>query len=385
MDEAQLESIVDELGYFIDLNSEGKSNREIILEHIDDVIEYCDRYLVSEFLVKEAVYDLDYENYISQHIGELVNYIPIYNLGSFLGVLAEYSPKTIVDNMDYIMSEENVKDFWTVFVSIKGRNEDIDKVLNERLQNSNYFEKALIFQFLEKQRIENSHRYVLRSETKKITDEEKENLAKLLKKLIEKTLQETGKDYTDIRFVGDGTFSQVYIIGDKAIKLGSELHEFNIPNHRRLLQPLYRENYSLKDGTVFGCIQLFPETDIHFTQEEKNNEKLYEVYKDFRKDKIIPLDIKWENLSKLLLDNVPTWNGKRVHISPKSVGLDGEASWVPLKKGDIVMHDLDMVYRENDLNIPWIKMSDDCKRLEERYQEELRCKNNKDIDDEGAR
>ena len=50
MDEAQIESIVDELRYYIDLDFEEKSNREIILEHIDEVIEYCDRYLVAEFL-----------------------------------------------------------------------------------------------------------------------------------------------------------------------------------------------------------------------------------------------------------------------------------------------------------------------------------------------
>ena len=385
MDEAQIESIVDELRYYIDLDSEEKSNREIILEHIDEVIEYCDRYLVSEFLAKEAVYDPDYEKYISEHLEELVNYIPVYNLSSFLGVLAEYFPDTIMDNMDYIISEKNIPNFWSVFVSIKGRNEDIDKVLNVRLHNSNYFESSLVFQFIEKQQIENSHKYVLKSERNENTDEEKEDLANLLKNIIEKTLQETRKDYTDIEFEGDGVFSMVYIIGDKALKIGSELHEFNIPNHRRLLQPLYRKNYLSKAGTVFGCIQLFPKTDTYIPIEDKTDENLYQIYKDFRKDKIIPIDIKWENLSKLLSDNIPTWNGRRLHISPESVGLDGEKRWVPLKKGEIVMHDLDMVYRENDPNIPWEKMSDDCKRLEEKYEEELRSKDNKDLDDEDAR
>ena len=59
MDEAQIESIVDELKYFVDINTEKKTDKEIILEHFDEVIEYCDRYLVAEFLVKEAVYDPD--------------------------------------------------------------------------------------------------------------------------------------------------------------------------------------------------------------------------------------------------------------------------------------------------------------------------------------
>ena len=168
MDEAQIESLVDELRYYIDLDFEEKSNREIILEHIDEVIEYCDRYLVAEFLTKEAVYDPDYENYISEHLGELISYIPANNLGGFLGALAEYSPETIINNIDFIVSERNIPDFWSTFVSIKGRNEEIDKALNERLHNSNYFESSLVFQFLEKKRIEDSQKYMINTEKSNI-------------------------------------------------------------------------------------------------------------------------------------------------------------------------------------------------------------------------
>lgn len=375
MDEAQIESIVDELKYFVDINTEGKTDKEIILEHFDEVIEYCDRYLVAEFLVKEAVYDPDYEEYISKNFTGLVSIIPAYDLYKFLGTLTEFSPSVIIENINEIISDENIENFWNIFASVKGRNEDIDRLLNEKLRDgNNYFEKALIFQYLEKQRIENSRGTVIPDFKQKVSDKEKNIYAKTLNYVIMETLDETHTDYTDIRYLDEGVFSQVYQIGDKVLKIGSELHKYKIPNHRRLLQPLIRANYTLEDGTVFSSFQLFPLGDTYFSSEEKTDDKLYEVYKDCRKDGIILLDIKWENLCKLLSDNVTTWRGKRVEISPDSVGLEGEEKGSPLKKGDIVYDDLDLIYRENDPDIPWVKMSDECKELEERYQNELRKK-----------
>lgn len=375
MDEAQIESIVDELKYFVDINTEGKTDKEIILEHFDEVIEYCDRYLVAEFLVKEAVYDPDYEEYISKNFTGLVSIIPAYDLYKFLGTLTEFSPSVIIENINEIISDENIGNFWNIFASVKGRNEDIDRLLNEKLRDgNNYFEKALIFQYLEKQRIENSRGTVIPDFKQKVSDKEKNIYAKTLNYVIRETLDETHTDYTDIRYLDEGVFSQVYQIGDKVLKIGSELHKYKIPNHRRLLQPLIRANYTLEDGTVFSSFQLFPLGDTYFSSEEKTDDKLYEVYKDCRKDGIILLDIKWENLCKLLSDNVTTWRGKRVEISPDSVGLEGEEKGSSLKKGDIVYDDLDLIYRENDPDIPWVKMSDECKELEERYQNELRKK-----------
>ena len=397
MDEAQIESIVDELKYFVDINTEGKTDKEIILEHFDEVIEYCDRYLVAEFLVKEAVYDPDYEEYISKNFTGLVSIIPAYDLYKFLGTLTEFSPSVIIENINEIISDENIENFWNIFASVKGRNEDIDRLLNEKLRDgNNYFEKALIFQYLEKQRIENSRGTVIPDFKQKVSDKEKNIYAKTLNYVIRETLDETHTDYTDIRYLDEGVFSQVYQIGDKVLKIGSELHKYKIPNHRRLLQPLIRANYTLEEGTVFSSFQLFPLGDTYFSSEEKTDDKLYEVYKDCRKDGIILLDIKWENLCKLLSDNVTTWRGKRVEISPDSVGLEGEEKGSPLKKGDIVYDDLDLIYRENDPDIPWVKMSDECKELEERYQNELRKKQTQnklyytkhtgiDIDDEDDR
>lgn len=373
MDEAQIESIVDELKYFVDINTEGKTDKEIILEHFDEVIEYCDRYLVAEFLVKEAVYDPDYEEYISKNFSRLVSLIPAYDLYKFLGTLTEFSPSVIIENINEIISDENIENFWNIFASVKGKNEDIDRLLNEKLRDgNNYFEKALIFQYLEKQRIENSRGAVVPDFKQNVSTKEKDIYAKTLNYIIRETLDETHTDYTDIRYLDEGVFSQVYQIGDKVLKIGSELHKYRIPNHRRLLQPLIRTNYTLEDGKVFSSFQLFPLGNTYFSSEEKTDDKLYEVYKDCRKDGIILLDIKWKNLCKLLSDNVTTWKGKRVKISPDSVGLEGEAKGSPLKSGNIVYDDLDLIYRENDPDIPWVKMSDECKKLEQRYQNELR-------------
>ena len=150
MDEAQIESIVDELKYFVYIDEEDKTNKEIILEHFDEVLEYCDRYIVSEFLVKEAVYDPAFDDYITENFTKLVSYIPTYNIDKFLGTITEFNPNVILQNMDEIISEDNIHNFWSIFISIKGRNEDVDRQLNQKLKSgSNYFERALIYQYLE--------------------------------------------------------------------------------------------------------------------------------------------------------------------------------------------------------------------------------------------
>lgn len=421
MDEAQIESIVDELKYFVYIDEEDKTNKEIILEHFDEVLEYCDRYIVSEFLVKEAVYDPAFDDYITENFTKLVSYIPTYNIDKFLGTITEFNPNVILQNMDEIISEDNIHNFWSIFISIKGRNEDVDRQLNQKLKSgSNYFERALIYQYLDKQRIQNFNGAVLPSpsekdwgkvpdfeksaDEEKTADEEKSadkekstdeesvfdqknvnnkeiNIyAKTLSYVIRETLDETHTDYTDIKYIDEGVFSQVYQIGNKVLKVGSELHKYNIPNHRRLLQPLIRANYTLGNGKVFSSFQLLPLGDTYFSKEEKTDDKLYEIYKECRKDGIVLLDIKWENVCKLLSDNVTTWKGKKVNISPASVGLEGEMKGTPLKKGDIVYSDLDFVYKENDPSIPWIKMSDECKVFEDRYQKELE-KATMEIDD----
>lgn len=371
MDDAQLESIIEELETYIYLDKTNKTNRQLIFEHFSDVIKYCDRYLVSDFVVKEAVFDSEFDELIKENFKELLSIIPAFSINSFLGRVTKYNPSVIIDNIDYIISENNIENFWTYFVSIKGKNAIIDSLINDRLNsNDNILEKALIHNFLLKKEKENLKWSLDKNSGNQLPEQIKNNLAKTLGYFVKELLDETNSNYTDINFLDAGTFSEVYQIGNKVLKIGDRLNQYIIPNHRRLLQPIARANYTLEDGSIISCIQITALVDIDFSKEEKTDEKLYEIYKELRNDGILWLDAKWENLGKLLEDNLTIWRGKIVDVDPKSVGFDKKYDGEALKKGEIVITDLDMVYREENPNIPWIKMSDKSKEFEERYTKE---------------
>ena len=371
MDEAQLESIIDELKNFIDIDTENKENIEIIFENFSDVIKYCDRYLVSDFIIKEAVYDSNFNELVREHFKELLGLIPTFSIESFLARITRFNPDVIKENIDYIISEDNIENFWTYFVAIKGKDADVDHLINEKLNSSdNIFAKAIVHNYLIKKENENNKWRVDNNPTEEITEETKKNLSITLGYVIKELLDETNSNYTDINYVDAGVFSEVYQIGNKVFKFGDKLNQYEIPNHRRLLQPIARANYTLKNGNAIACIQVTPAVDTYFSNEEKSDEKLYEIYKELRDDGIIWLDAKWENLGKLLEDNVTRWRGKKVEINPQSVGLDKKCKGETLKKGDIVIIDLDMLYREENPNIPWIKMADKSKEFEEKYFKE---------------
>lgn len=371
MDESQLESIVDDLRNFIDIDNFDKTNKEIIFEHFSDAIKYCDKYLISDFVIKEAVYDPKFNELIKENFRELLGIIPTFSVGSFLARVTRYNPEVIKENINYIISEDNIENFWTYFVAIKGKNEDIDNLINEKLTSSdNIFAKAMVHNYLLKKENENYKWRVDDNHNEEITEESKKNLVITIGYVIKELLDETNSRYTDINYIDAGVFSEVYQIGNKVFKIGDKLNQYEIPNHRRLLQPIARANYTLKNGNTIACIQVTPAVDTYFSNEEKTDEKLYEIYKELRNDGIIWLDAKWENLGKLLDDNVTKWRGKKVEIIPQSVGFDKKYVGKPLKKGDIVIIDLDMLYRKDDPNIPWVKMSDKSKEFEDKYIEE---------------
>ena len=371
MDDVQLESIIEELKMYVCLDNTDKTNREVIFENFRDVIKYCDKYLVSDFIVKEAVFDSDFDELIKENFKDLLGIIPAFSINSFLARVTEYNPSVIIDNIDYIISENNIEKFWEYFVSIKGRNETIDSLINDRLKSSdNILEKALIHNFLLKKEKENLKWRLDKNPENQISEQTKKELAITLKYLIKELLEETNSNYTDINFLDAGVFSEVYQIGNKVLKIGEKLNQYKIPNHRRLLQPIARTNYTLEDGSVISCLQVTPMVDTYFSEEEKTDEKLYDIYKELRHDGILWLDAKWENLGKLLEDNLTIWRGKKVDINPSSVGFDKKYDGDTLKKGEIVITDLDMIYREENPNIPWIKMSDKSKEFEERYTKE---------------
>lgn len=212
--------------------------------------------------------------------------------------------------------------------------------------------------------------------------------------LFREILKSEGKKFCDVEMIGEGGFSQIFKVGDKVIKVGAPRKTYNIPNHRRIIQPLARVNLTNQYQESIGTIEVTDEVDTSRGALSKiTKEDLYRIYKELRDDGIIWTDPKINNLGILKRKNVPTIRGKHFQVSPISAGFINELKEIkPLNKGDIVIVDTDYLYLQGQKDIsynnnPYIDY------FEKRYQEEKRKKGKdstekkiftqeKDIDDD---
>lgn len=200
-----------------------------------------------------------------------------------------------------------------------------------------------------------------------------ENVNDFISILIEELLKEEKKQYHDIKLKGTGAFSFVYLIGNKVLKIGKQRDTFKIPNHRRFLQPLYRDEIrKLDDSGVLLCVEI---TERVSTTNIKEKD-MYIVYKDLRDSGLIWLDVKSKNVGKLLKDN-RIYHSTIDYVDKASTGYLTDNNEI-LKKGEPVLIDVDYVYDYDK----FIKKGGEriinqfylLKKFEEKYQREILLK-----------
>lgn len=136
-------------------------------------------------------------------------------------------------------------------------------------------------------------------------DKEKDldNLTSITTLMIDELLEEEHKNYVDISF-SEGKYSLVFIIGDKVLSIGDR-KEYDIPNHRRILQPLIRPNISsLTSSTDSLYTTMIDVSERVDTESEISEEELYLVYKELRDSNILWTDVKKENVGRLIKPNI---------------------------------------------------------------------------------
>ncbi len=160
------------------------------------------------------------------------------------------------------------------------------------------------------------------------------------KKLILQNIA-NGNNY---EYVSNGTSSFVIRAGDQIVKLGAGRRNYRIPYHPRIMMPYFRKQYS--DDSVleifnFGNCETPDITD----------EKLLEIFKELEAAGIEWTDARKSNLLVLVKDNnIPDF------VVSEDFNLFGflEDDKFPtknhkaLKKGDIVICDLDNLYAKGD-------------------------------------
>lgn len=149
--------------------------------------------------------------------------------------------KLLEDNLDFIIQNNPpMEQFYIITKILKGRTKEI----NEKINNTLKSRKIELAKLMIEERIAYKQKLI-------------NDYSVTLSIMIDELLESEGVSYIDIVKIGGGSYSSVYKIGNKVLKVGGERGTYNIPNHRRILQPLTRTNFiDEKNGLVIGCVEI---------------------------------------------------------------------------------------------------------------------------------
>lgn len=181
-----------------------------------------------------------------------------------------------------------------------------------------------------------------------------EELSKI-KDLISKIAQQEKVRLSDITRIGSGQYSECLKIGGSVLKFGKKRILEEIPTHKRILKHTLRRNIpndykeeielgNLKEEDVLAleCQDLVDVEWYKGLSSDEIEEKLYRIYKELRSSNIIWIDIKAENIGKLIKPNVVEYTVKN------SVGQDAIRQ-ISLAAGELVVFDTDRIYTKENL------------------------------------
>lgn len=196
-----------------------------------------------------------------------------------------------------------------------------------------------------------------------------------IKALILKLAKQENVRLSDIKDAGSGHYSDCMQIGTIILKFGRNRILEDLPVHKRILQPKLRinipKNYEeqIEQGTLkpedliaIECQDIVYADWYKDLTKEQIREALYTVYRDVRKDDYIWVDIKPENVGRLLKPNIVKYtiqdqNGENVEMQTS------------LPIGELVIFDTDRIYKKDKL--PQFNDKEHTyKEFEERYIEE---------------
>lgn len=345
-----------------------KSCEQILSENFEEILSKTNSEhkssLLNLFIDNKNLEHIIKDNFT--YIIENLNQEDLYLIKNFLVKFRnnhDDNIEFIENNIDEILSNVNPTHLFEATKSMKGISENIDNILNEQLEKN---KNEVIFSILDE-----STKY----RPTEIEDKREKMLndyVKTLEIMVDEVLNSEGKRMIDINEIKGGAYSSIYEIGDKILKVGGTRATYNIPNHRRILQPLTRINFiDENDRRAFGCIEITNKVEQNPDKDEQDEEKLYSIWKELREDEIIWTDIKSANIGKLKASNKPTLNNEEMYVAPNSVGFDRELEEEPLGSDEWVIIDTDFIYSKNDPDIKWTTLS---AKFEKRYQQDCQAK-----------
>ena len=171
--------------------------------------------------------------------------------------------------------------------------------------------------------------------------------------VIEELLKEQNCTFSDICICGTGSYSVVYKIGNRILKLGDKRKVSYVINSDKILQPILKKDLNGKKFAmtieVTNRVKLFTD-DEYEENDEKIEEILYEIWKELMDEGIIWTDPRIENIGILLSDNIQTLDGEPLYVDPDSIKVSHRIETLR-KKGEVVVIDIDFLFSKSDLNI----------------------------------
>lgn len=366
-----------------------KNAYKIIDENFEEIFLKLDngsRIELMKILMEEPEYSKIVENHFIQIIRNSTSEIFTSQLYDYF---LEYNEQYIMDNIKEIIENTPGKYLLETATKLKFIDDEIDEELEKQLEErTNDIALSMIQSAIQKEKT-----YFYRKD-KNYSEQDKEEIAEILSIIIKELLKEQNEQAININVVGRGSSAIVYQIGDKILKVGAPKANYNIPNHKRILQPLIRKNLKTAKGEELINVEVTNNVNTRISNDDKkrivlreklkqsgqeygpiqvekinDDDVLYLLYKEVRKSGIIITDMDWRNFGVLTGKNIPTLNNKEMLSDENATGLSPAMYKKPLKEGDIVYIDLEHIYKENDKNIIW-PVNSKSKQFEKRYQSE---------------
>ena len=194
---------------------------------------------------------------------------------------------------------------------------------------------------------------------------------KMIETVYKELLEKQKLSVKDIKLLGQGENCKVFKVGKFVFKLGKTRNTIQIPYHRRILQPLIRqetnpEGKNNEQNNMF--IEIQEEVDKKWykdMEEDQIEEELYKIYKEMRKDGIVWTDIKKENVGRLTRPNKPIYmedalegnvddenslkvEKKPLEFSDFATSIEDRVEEKCLQTGELVIIDTDFIFKEAD-------------------------------------
>ncbi len=204
-------------------------------------------------------------------------------------------------------------------------------------------------------------------------DEKDEFNIEYLYNIVKQVTEYEHVNFGDIQRGVDGGFSTIFFIGNKVFKLGSNRAVELMEDSPYIVKPLARAKLltNHEDEAFFEVTEKVEALDADSITEEE----LYSFYKMLREKGIVWVDVRQDNMGRLLKENKLYWYEGTTYTSQSRGMLPCDDDTV-LQAGDLVMLDNDHRYREDEVPSKYkelrFRKSSYYQEFERRYRKETR-------------